>query len=65
MNNQIVYEYAGFQYSITNIADRPIAIPVPGQHPAAYKEKHRRAAVECWVLGRDGITCKPIRKIRL
>ena len=42
------YEYAGFRYIITETAMGAVATPEPGQHPAANKDKHRRAAVECW-----------------
>lgn len=39
-------EYAGFQYLIEEIDGRLTATPLPGQHHAAGKEKHRQAAVE-------------------
>lgn len=42
----MIYEYAGFQFEIETEHGRTIATPLPGQHPAAYKEKHARAAVE-------------------
>lgn len=43
-----VYEYAGFLFAITtDTAGAAIqACPLPGQHPAAGKDKHRRAAIE-------------------
>ena len=40
------HEYAGFMYEINGTPSRLTATPEPGQHPAANKEKHRRAAVE-------------------
>ena len=43
---RVQYEYAGFHYLIDT--ETLIAEPVPGQHHAVNKEKHRRAAVECW-----------------
>ena len=43
------YEYAGFMYDITGEGSAVAAIPLPGQHPAANKEKHRMAAIECWL----------------
>lgn len=46
------YEYAGFIYEMNQDDNgRWIARPLDGQHPAASKNKHRRAAVECWVAG--------------
>lgn len=39
-------EYAGFQYDCFDQGDDPICIPVEGQHRAASKEKHIRAAKE-------------------
>lgn len=52
----IRYEYAGFRYIIDLANGDPRATPCPGQHPAASKEKHRRAALECWVDdGRPGL----------
>ena len=46
-----VYEYAGFSYYV----ERPTAykirmVPVAGQHPAAAKEKHRAAALDCYIF---------------
>lgn len=43
------YEYAGFLYTIDGTLRRLTATPLPGQHPAANKERHRRAAVEQFV----------------
>lgn len=46
---EVIHEYAGFQYYMefeNGLAVR--ATPVPGQHPAVNKEKHRRAAVETY-----------------
>ena len=48
------YEYAGFRYTIDTSGEWPVATPLPGQHPAAAKEKHRRAAVECFVQSARG-----------
>jgi hypothetical protein len=43
------YEYAGFRYRVEQLMDGHVqAIPLAGQHPAAAKDKHRRAAIECW-----------------
>lgn len=43
--NHVVY--AGFGYTITRGEDgRLRATPKPGQHPAANKERHRRAAID-------------------
>lgn len=44
------WEYAGFMYRLTSPEPhRIIATPHEGQHPAANKEKHRRAAVETFL----------------
>jgi hypothetical protein len=45
-----VYEYAGFDYILTLDDDGRAAWakPVDGQHIAAGKDKHRRAAVEMY-----------------
>lgn len=42
------HEYAGFHYTMTVGDDGRVigAVPLPGQHPAASKERHRRAAIE-------------------
>ncbi len=40
------YEYAGFHYEIKYDGQRYWAFPHLGQHSAASKEKHRRAALE-------------------
>ena len=42
------YEYAGFEYEIHEIEGRVIAIPRKEQHAASRKEKHRKAAVNCF-----------------
>jgi hypothetical protein len=43
------YEYAGFHYQILHEGgDRYTAMPLPEQHKAVWKDKHRRAAVECF-----------------
>lgn len=43
-----VYEYAGFQYKVTQVDRSTFLAPIPGQHAAAGREKHLRAALECW-----------------
>jgi len=43
---QARYEYAGFIYLV---GDNHEMMPLPGQHPAAGKEKHRRAAREAYL----------------
>lgn len=48
MIKEIHYEYAGFKYRFWWIGDHWVAEPMPGQHHAAYKDKHRRAAIEQW-----------------
>jgi hypothetical protein len=50
------YEYAGFRYTIDQReGDGQLrAYPHEGQHPAANKEKHRRAAVECFIQDHGG-----------
>lgn len=41
------YEYAGFRYEVKRYNGRAVAMhPQEGQHPAAAKDKHRRAALE-------------------
>jgi hypothetical protein len=43
------YEYAGFQYWVKRDAQGKVNLtPCDGQHPAASKDKHRRAAMECY-----------------
>jgi len=43
----IVQEYVGFQYEIVEKSPGHwVAVPLPGQHPAANKEKHRRQALQ-------------------
>lgn len=42
----MIYEYAGFLFEIESESGRTLATAVPGQHPAAYKEKHAHAAAE-------------------
>lgn len=46
----ITYEYVGFLFEILiDENNRPInARALPDQHRAAYKEKHRMAALECY-----------------
>jgi hypothetical protein len=44
------YEYAGFKY-LLGVDQHGVAfsaVPLPDQHPAAMKEKHRRAAIDCF-----------------
>lgn len=41
-------EYTGFQYEIKYDGVRFHTFALPGQHPAANKEKHRKAAFDCW-----------------
>ena len=43
------YEYAGFLYTIEGTGKSAIATAALGQHPAASKQAHLRAAVECWL----------------
>lgn len=43
------HEYAGFLYTIDGTLRNLTATPLPGQHPAAAKDKHRRAAVETFL----------------
>lgn len=42
------YEYVGFNYKMTWTGDNWMVGVVPGQHPAAEKAKHLRAAFECF-----------------
>lgn len=44
------YEYAGFIYHIFINNDGQVisAIPAPGQHSAAMRERNKRAAIECF-----------------
>jgi hypothetical protein len=44
MANNLVYVYAGFSYSIPDFQ------PLPGQHAAANKDKHKRAAFDQYTL---------------
>lgn len=48
------YEYAGFKYKVsrvtTNSGKSHIFLEVlPGQHPAAGKDKHLRTALSCYM----------------
>ncbi len=47
----ITYEYAGFEYEIRDGGPEygPVAIPIPGLHRAASKDKHCRAAADMWM----------------
>lgn len=48
-DKQVTYEYAGFRYVMTRDDDGDWrAVPVEGQHKAASKEKHIRAAIEAF-----------------
>lgn len=49
------YEYAGFTYDIDRFVKS--ATPHRGQHPAATKEKHRRAALEMFKQDHPGKDC--------
>lgn len=44
-----VYEYAGFRYVVMGKGKAIQMIALEGQHPNAIKEKHRRAARECYM----------------
>lgn len=52
------YEYAGFSYRVTRIVPRPGSSPYlflqaeKGQHPAASKDKHLQAALQCYLEDR-------------
>lgn len=53
-------EYAGFKYDITEDGDGGFTVtPLPGQHRAVNKDKHRRAALEEY---RDGLRRKQRKK---
>lgn len=39
------YEYAGFEYEVERDGVEIRMVPLPDQHPAAGKEKHRRNAI--------------------
>ena len=49
------YEYAGFTYAVIRNKDHTdfTLAPVFGQHQAAYKEKHLRAARECLIKDQE------------
>lgn len=42
------YEYAGFVYKIVDEDGTVTATPIAEQPPAAYKDRHCRAAIECY-----------------
>ena len=45
----LLHEYAGFMYHVKIVDGKAVeAQPTNGQHPAANKDKHRKAAVETW-----------------
>jgi hypothetical protein len=44
-----LYEYIGFKYIIKRIDASYSIEPLPGQHRAAAKEKHRRNALQCYL----------------
>lgn len=48
------YEYAGFEYDIMLFNKTWIVTPKLGQHPASDKEKHKRAALECFLQDTGG-----------
>jgi hypothetical protein len=49
------YEYAGFMFYVYKDEEHVYALAKPGQHRAAYKDKHSMAALECWIDdGRPG-----------
>lgn len=41
-----IYEYAGFEYEVEHPNGGLRLTPVPGQHPAAYKDRHIRNATQ-------------------
>lgn len=46
----MTYEYAGFRFNVTiSEGDGVIMTALPGQHSAAYKDKHLRAAYNCFI----------------
>lgn len=49
-----IYEYEGFRYVINRTPSRLVATPAPGQHKAAWKDKHRRAALSCFLREHGG-----------
>lgn len=43
------YEYAGFIFLVSRDEEGKLVLTAaPGQHSAAYKDKHRRAAMSCY-----------------
>ena len=40
------YEYAGFEYEVEHPNGGLRLTPVPGQHPAAYRDRHIRNATQ-------------------
>lgn len=51
MSFPVIYEYAGFKYIIDVDYDYGLwfAHPMSGQPKAAHKEKHRKAAIDCYI----------------
>jgi hypothetical protein len=55
MSELETYEYAGFTYHVIHGDDGGVDMrPVHGQHYAAYRERHRVAARECYLAERRG-----------
>ena len=51
---QTIYEYAGFRYRVVQDDRSNVSmVPVPGQHSAAEKDKHRCAAREQYLEDRS------------
>jgi hypothetical protein len=44
-----VYEYAGFKFYVINRGNRLEMEPLPNQHHAAYRDRHRRAALDSYL----------------
>jgi hypothetical protein len=43
-----IYEYAGFLFVVIKDGDNVDLRAAAGQRSAAYKDKHRRAAIQCY-----------------
>jgi len=56
MTRPLTYVYAGFTYAIEfDSTGRPTDMrPVPGQHEAAWKDKHRRNALDMYLADKGG-----------
>lgn len=48
----VKYEYAGFRYIIERVDTAYSIKAFPNQHSAATKEKHLKAALECYLQDR-------------